>query len=174
MRLGASVVVAVAALAAAGGRSAIVPACRGGDLGGVFVVVQGTAGAGGISYTLRLHNRSSAACFVTGIPGLRLLGRAGAPLPTHVRPSHPGALTAVRVVLKPGAYAAATARFSPDVPGPGEPATKRQCEPTAYHLRVSPSGGGSVVVPISPPTPICEHGQLFMSVLVAGRRGPLS
>jgi hypothetical protein len=173
MRLAVSVVVAVAALVAAGGRSTVVPACRGSDLGGVFVVVRGSAGAGGISYTLRLHNRSSAACFVSGIPGLRLLGRTGAPLSTHVRPSHPGALTAVRVVLRPGGFAAATARFSPDIPGPGEPQTK-QCEPTAYYLKVSPAGRGSVVLPVSPPTPVCEHGQLFMSALVAGRRGPIS
>jgi hypothetical protein len=173
MRLAMCVVVAVAALAAAGGRSAVVPVCRGGDLRGVFVVVQGSAGAGGISYTLRLHNRSSAACFVSGIPGLRLLGRAGAPLPTHVAPSHPGALTAVRIVLRSGGLAAATARFSPDIPGPGEPQTK-QCEPTAYHLKVSPAGGGSLVAPVTPPTPVCEHGRLFMSVLVAGRRRPVS
>jgi hypothetical protein len=139
----------------------------------VFVVVQGSAGAGGISYTLRLHNRSSAACFVSGIPGLRLLGRTGAPLSTQVVPSHPGALTAVRVVLRPGGFAAATARFSPDIPGLGEPQTK-QCEPTAYHLKVSPAGGGSLVVSISPPTPVCEHGRLVMSVLIAGRRGPIS
>src|SRR5712691_4889024 len=134
---------------AASGRSAVVPACRGGDLGGAFVVVQGSAGAGGISCTLRLHNRSSAACFVSGIPGLRLLGRTGAPLSTHVVPSHPGALTAVRVVLKPSGYAAATARFSPDIPGPGEPQTK-QCEPTAYHLKVSPVAGSSLVAPVRP------------------------
>jgi hypothetical protein len=173
MRLAMSAVVAAAALAAAGGRSAVVPVCRGGDLGGVFVVVQGSAGAGGISYTLRLHNRSAAACFVSGIPGLRLLGRTGAPLSTHVAPSHSGVLTAVRVVLRPGGFAAATARFSPDIPGPGEPQTK-QCEPTAYHLKVSPAGGGSLVAPVTPPTPVCEHGRLFMSVLVAGRRGPIS
>lgn len=157
--------------AVAGTRAAPAP-CAGRDLTGTFAAVPGSAGAGQISYNLRLRNRSTHACFVSGLPALRLLGRYGKPLPTHVSAAHPGQLTAVKVVLRPGGYAAATARFSPDVPGPGEQSTK-QCETTAYHVRVTaPPGAGSFVAPVTPPTPVCEHGSMVLSALVAGRNGP--
>jgi hypothetical protein len=81
-------------------------------------------------------------------------------------PAHPGALTAVLVRLRLGATAKATARFSPDVPGPGEPVGKT-CEPKAYRLRVTPNGGGTLTVPIQPPTPVCEHGGMSFSALIA-------
>lgn len=157
----------------AAGASTGVSACRGADLSGTFKVVPGSAGAGNILYTLRLRNHSTHSCFVSGLPGLRLFDRFGHALPTHVVAAHPGALTAVRVVLAPGAYASATARFSPDVPGTGEPAAGRQCEPTAYRARVTPPpGGGTLIAHIRPPTPVCEHGRLVFSVLTAGREGP--
>ena len=146
-------------------------ACTGKSLSGKFFLVPNSQGAGNVLYTLQLRNRSNRTCFVSGIPGLRLIGKTGKPLPTHVSPAHPGAMTAVKVTLKPGAYAAATARFSPDVPGPGE-GHPGQCEPTAYKLRVNPSGGGSLLAPVSPPTPVCEHGGMTLTVLIAGKHGP--
>jgi hypothetical protein len=168
--IAASALALVSVSVAVGGAG--VPVCRGGDLSGSFTVVRGSAGAGNISYTLRIRNRSGHECFVSGLPGLRLLGRSGRALPTHVVAAHPGELTAVRVVLRPGSYAAATARFSPDVPGVGE---SRPCERTAYRVRVTPPpGGGTFVAPVSPPTLVCEHGRMTMSVLVAGRTGPRS
>lgn len=133
---------------------------------GSFTVVRGSAGACNIVYKLRLQNASTAACFVTGIPGLRLLARNGSSLPTHVTPANRGALTAVMVTLQPGKAAKTTARFSPDVPGPGE-TVMHQCEPTAYKLRVSPSGGGNLVVPVTPPTPVCSHGSMTLPALSA-------
>jgi hypothetical protein len=149
------------------------PPCSGSSLTGSFTAVPGSAGAGQISYNLRLRNRSASACFVSGLPELRLLGRHGKPLPTRVTASHPGALTAVRVLLAPGGYTAATARFSPDVPGVGEPAAGRMCELAAYHVRVFPPPGlSALVVPVQPATPVCEHGSMILSVLVAGRNGP--
>ena len=166
---------AVATIAAALGSAAtagVTPPCVGRDLSGTFAAVPGSAGAGQISYNLRLRNRSSRTCFVSGLPVLRLVDRLGRPLPTHIAPSHPGALTAVRVLLRPGAYTAATARFSPDVPGTGEQ-VKGPCERKAYRARVTaPPGGGIVVVPIVPATPVCEHGSMVLSVLIAGRNGP--
>ena len=148
------------------------PPCVGRDLSGTFAAVSGSAGAGQISYNLRLRNRSTRTCFVSGLPVLRLVDRAGKPLPTHVAPAHPGQLTAVRVVLGPGAYSAATARFSPDVPGPGEQ-TPGSCERKAFRARVTvPPGGGVTVVPVVPATSVCEHGSMVLSVLVAGRNGP--
>ena len=170
----AGALLVIAAGTAAVGRGSAIPSpCTASALTGTFAGVPGSAGAGQISYNLRLHNRSATACFVSGLPVVRLLGRTGAALPARVVPSHPGQLTAVRVVLRANGYAAATARFSPDVPGVGEPVTARQCEPTAYRARVQvPPSGRTVTVRLVPPTPVCEHGRMVFSVLVAGRNGP--
>jgi hypothetical protein len=160
------VVVAAVALPAAHGGTAAAPPCRGGELRGAFTVVPGSAGAGNIVYKLRLRNVSSAACFVTGIPGLQLLARDGSKLPTHVTPTNRGALTAVMVILQPGKAAVTSARFSPDVPGPGE-VVIRQCEPVSSKLRVRPNGGGTAVVPVTPPTRVCSHGSMSLPALSA-------
>ena len=65
------------------------------------------------------------------------------------------------VTLAPGRSAAATLRFSPDVPGPGE-STSGPCEQTAHTVRVTLAspGHGSLSGPISPPTAVCEHGSM--------------
>jgi hypothetical protein len=160
------IVLAAVALPSAAGGMATAPACTGGNLKGSFTVVKGSAGAGNIVYKLRLQNKSTATCFVTGIPGLRLLARNGSNLPTHAMPANRGALTAVMVTLQPGKAAATTARFSPDVAGPGE-VVMHQCEPTAFLMRVSPVGGGSLVVPVTPPTPVCSHGAMTLPALSA-------
>src|SRR3954453_19417102 len=151
----------VAAAANAGVR--VTPSCKGSQLAGTFNVVRGSAGAGNISYVLGLRNISSTECSVTGLPLGRLLGKTGKPLPTHVKAAFPGGLTAVLVRLRPGKWAKATARFSPDVPGPGEPRAGRKCEPTAYWFRVTADGGGTTKVKLTPATPVCEHGQLNFS-----------
>ena len=166
-----ALIAAALALAGVGFASAgSVPACRGASMAATFTVLPGSPRAGNIVYTLRLRNRGHVACFVSGLPTLRLLGRSGNPLPTHVRAGHPGRLTAVRVVLAPGGYASASARFSPDVPGPGEAGP---CEPVAYRVRiVVPPGGGTASGPVDPPTRVCEHGSLAMTTLVAGKKGP--
>jgi uncharacterized protein DUF4232 len=143
--------------------------CKAADLSGRFAAVPGSAGAGNIVYALRLKNRSHATCTVTGIPGVTLLGVHGKRLPTHPAPAHRGALTAVLVTLRPGMSAVATARFSPDVPGQGEPVLKRRCEPVAYTLLVRPNGGGVLRAPIVPPTPVCERGGMSFTVLTSAR-----
>jgi hypothetical protein len=140
--------------------------CAGAQLTGTFRVLAGSAGAGNIVYALRLRNRSSRTCFVSGLAGLRLLGKTGRALPTQVTPAFRPGLTALRVVLRPGRVARADARFSPDIPGPGEPLAGRQCEPTAYRVRVTaPPGGGTLVAPVSPPTPVCVHGSIQLKAL---------
>lgn len=157
---------AAAAFGVSPGASSYVPPCGGADMSGLFSAVPGSAGAGQISYALRLRNRSKHACFVSGLPRLQLLGKTGRPLPTHVWPAHPGALAAIRVALAPGRSAYATARFSPDVPGVGEQVSG-PCESKAFRARVWPPGGGtgSFVVPVSPPTPVCEKGRLVFSAV---------
>ena len=141
--------------------------CRGTQLAGSFAVVPGSAGAGNVTYALRLKSTSASACTVTGLPLGRLLGRRKGPLPTQVRAAFPGGLTAILVTLAPGKAARATARFSPDVPGPGETASARS-EPIAYWLRVAGQGGGSTTVKVVPPTSVCEHGRLLFSAYGRG------
>lgn len=155
----ALIAAAAPAPAGAGHRSSF---CKGSALTGRFKVVPGSAGAGNIVYVLLLRNRSTTMCQVSGLPSVTLLGRTGGPLPTHVRAAFPNGLTAVLVRLTPGRSAKATARFSPDVPGTGEQMTG-PCEAKAYKLAVHAPGGGTAVLPLVPPTPVCEHGQLQFS-----------
>jgi hypothetical protein len=166
MRAAAAVfaVTVLAALAgAAGGRSAVA-FCTGAQLSGTFKVVPGSAGAGNIVYRLVLTNTSTSACSVTGLPTVRLYGRYDRKaLPTHVVPAFRGGLLAPLVQLAPGSKAQATARFSPDVPGTGEPAAGPNCEPVSYWLRVTLRGGGVTKVRVRPATPVCEHGSLQFS-----------
>jgi hypothetical protein len=164
---------ASATSAAFAGSSGPGPApCRTGSLAGAFSLVPGSAGAGNVVYALRLRNVSRTRCLVSGLVGLRLLDAHGRALPTRVRPARPGTSTAVRVVLAPGASASASARFSPDVPGPGEQ-TAGPCEPRAFRARVTvPAAGPALSVRVAPPTAVCEHGGMQVSVLVAGRRPP--
>lgn len=149
--------------ATAFGHRDLAASCTGSQLHGGFAVVRGSAGAGNIVYKLTLKNVSTTPCTLTGLPAGRLLGKAGNPLPTHIRPANPGALAAILVTLVPGDTTYATARFSPDVPGPGEPVSASRCEPIAYWLRVTGQGGGTTRAKISPPTPVCEHGALSFS-----------
>jgi hypothetical protein len=140
------------------------PLCTGSRLEGTFELVPGSQGAGSVVYALRLENRSARRCSVVGVPSVQVMGRTGAFLRTVVRASRPSALTPRIVTLGPARAVVAEARFSPDVPGRGEPRlADGQCEPTAYRLRVAAPGGGTVVVPLRPPTPVCEHGSLQFS-----------
>lgn len=158
--LALGLVAACLAVAPLSPASAAALPCTGSMLSGTFKAIPNSEGAGNIVYRLRVRNTSHVTCFVTGIPQLQLLAQNGKKLPTKTIFDGPaGTLTAIVVPLAHGAGASLTARFSPDVPGPGEPVTKA-CEKTAYRLRVSPSGGGTVTVPVLPPTPVCEHGTL--------------
>lgn len=165
----AAAVVALAALAVgAGAGAATAPSCAGGQLAGTFKVVPNSAGAGNIVYKLDVTNKSQTTCTVTGTPIVKLYGKTGEALPTRTLPVFRPGLTAILVRLAPGDYAHATARFSPDVPGTGE-GGRKQCEPTAYWLYVSGRSGGTAKIAIKPPTPVCEHGQLQLTVYQLGR-----
>jgi hypothetical protein len=154
--LGAAVALALGSGAVASASSACTPA----QLRAKMVVIRGSAGAGNIEYRVLLRNASTATCTVSGHVGLRLRGAQGQKLPTHVTAVPPGSL-GVLVTLAPGRSAAATVRFSPDVPGPGETAIG-PCEKTAHSVRVTLAspGSGSLIGPISPPTAVCEHGSM--------------
>jgi uncharacterized protein DUF4232 len=156
--------VAAAAVQVGSATAAIrVSPCTGADLSGTFKAVPGSQGAGNIVYALRLRNSSSSACTVTGVPKVQLLNAKGAKLPTAAVAAHPGVKAAL-VTLAPTKAAVSDARFSPDVPGKGEQQLGK-CEATAYKLRVTASGGGTLIAPISPATPVCEHGGMALSAL---------
>lgn len=158
-----ALILATVAASGAGAATQIAPSCTGKQLAGTFKVVPGSAGAGNIVYALVLKNVSTSTCQVTGLPDGRLLGKTGKALPTHIVPAFKGALTAVLVTLAPGQKTRATARFSPDVPGPGEGKAGKQCEPTSYWFRVNGQGGGTTKVKLQPATPVCSHGQMQLT-----------
>ncbi len=173
-RLAPLLVAGLLALVGAGTSAATESGCTAAQLSGDFSDIPGSAGAGQFYYALRLRNRSKATCFVSGLVGMQLLGKTGRKLPTRVSfAGRPGMLTAVLVTLKPGGYATATVHFTPTAPGPGEPVAK-QCEPTAYRVRmtVPPARAGTVLAPVVPVTPVCQHGGMSVSTLVAGRKPP--
>ena len=151
MRWGLLVAILVVLAAPAGSQAA---GCTG--LSGTFSVVPGSAGAGNIVYALRLHNRGTTACLLRGLPQLRLLGTGGRSLPTKVVADP--RFHAKPFLLRPGHTTTATARFTPDVAGPGEQ-SKGPCEPFAHTARVL-AAGASIVVPLRPATRVCVHGRL--------------
>jgi len=89
---------------------------------------------------------------------MQLLSATGSLLPTHVVPSQASG-AGPEVIVEPGSSVTAQARFSPDVAGTGD-SQSSHCQPTAYTLRVTANGGGTVDTPIKPPTSVCEQGTL--------------
>jgi hypothetical protein len=123
--------------------------CTADDLTGTFEVLQGSAGAGNIVYTLKVTNASQEACTVGGVPTLQVLDEHGNTIPSHVPPSSSG--TDTLVTLQPGDSARSQVRFSPDV----DP-----CEPgTAHTLHVG-IGTSTLNVTFDPPTKLCGAGTL--------------
>lgn len=157
--------VGFAVLASSTGVALGVPACAPGGLSARMAVVPGSAGAGSVSYRILLRNTGAAICTVSGHPGLQLRAGGGGRLPTQVVPIPPG-VTAALIRLAPGASAAATLRFSPDVPGTGEGHTG-PCEPAARSVRVmlASPGRGSLIGRILPATSVCEHGRMTEGLL---------
>jgi Protein of unknown function (DUF4232) len=147
-----------------GGASAA-NACTGDARSGTFKAVPGSAGAGTIVYALRVTNTSPVACYVTGLPQVQLLGANGSDLPTHVVPVQQGLDTSAKITLQPNGSASADARFSPDVNGTGD-STTGQCQPKSVKMRVA-FGGAPLDVDISPPTSVCEQGQLQFKIFSA-------
>lgn len=161
---GIALLACIVATAPAGRASGnAVPPCRATELGGSFTGVYGSSGMGHVEYRLRLVNLSPSDCLLSSLPRLRLLGRSGSALPTTI---HPGRGSPSPTVVIPSHQTAfATALFSPDIPGPGDThAAGRPCQPTAFRLAV-PAAGGAAVVPVEPPTSVCERGSLLLARL---------
>jgi hypothetical protein len=150
------------------------PRCHTSDVSGRFAAIPGSAGAGNITYDVVLINTSSHTCTVYGHPGMLLLDTHHVPLPTHVEW---GTTTPNRVItLAPGHSAAASARFSPDVPGTGDNTASSSgttCEPTAHYTEITPPDETThLVVAVGPPTPVCERGTMSVSAFMADSQGP--
>jgi hypothetical protein len=147
--------------------SAATPACTGAQLSGTFKEAPGGGGAGQIEYVLTLKNTSSTTCWLAAsAPTARLLSATGSPLPTKVTQGTVITQSTPPATLPSRTSATATVRFSPDVSGPGDSQSGR-CQPKAYTLRVTATGGGTVDAPITPATSVCERGTLDFGVLAA-------
>jgi hypothetical protein len=164
-----ALLIAVVAAFAAPACSHAASGCSG--LSGSFKAVPNSEGAGNIVYTLRIHKTETGSCLLRGLPQVRLLGATGAALPTKVVRDR--RFTPKPFVLRAGHTASAQARFTPDVPGPGEPTKGTSCEPVAHKLRVV-AGDATVVVPVLPPTRVCVHGSMtFTPYRYATTKGAL-
>jgi LSD1 subclass zinc finger protein len=136
-------------------------------MSGSFTQLPGSTAMGHAEYSLWLTNSSSQTCTVAGRPSLQLLDRGGKPLPTDATPWQP-ARTASAVTLSPGGSAEATTLVAVDIPGPGDSHRPGgPCQPTAAKLRVGAAGKTSTLVPIQPPTPVCERGAILLKPLAA-------
>jgi hypothetical protein len=127
------------------------------QLAAKMTFIKGSQGAGNVSYKLTISN-SGTACRLNNQPILRLIGARGQNLPTKVIWSG----KAGSVLIKKGKSASATMRFSPDIPGPGEP-KRGACEPKAHRIKLV--SAGVLFGPVSPPTSVCERGTMRSSGL---------
>jgi hypothetical protein len=146
-------VAAVALAATASGRPS--SRCEAAFLHAKMSVIHGSAAAGHIEYLLTIHNRGPSICLVHEHPGLELLGAGGQHLPTHVKDQGQGGLAVIHL----GQTVSAKLRFSPDIPGPGEPG-HGPCEQPAHHVKVTLNQSITLVAAVEPPTSVCQHGAI--------------
>ncbi len=134
-----------------------VAGCAASHVSGRMKVIRGSAGAGHISYSLRITNNGHTTCALRNHVALRLLKANGSPLPTH----NVNVDASETSTIAPGRSLGAELRFSPDIPGGGEP-QHGACEPAAHKVRVRllAPGGGSLIAPVSPATSVCDHGSI--------------
>jgi hypothetical protein len=133
--------------------------CQNRQLTAQMTHIFGSEGAGNTGYRLTLKNSSRRGCWVHRHLALQLLGAGAVPrkLPTHV--VYFGRRGVVTVA--PARTVSARLRFSPDIPGKGEPG-RGPCEPAAHRVIVflGPPKGGGVTGSVKPPTSVCEHGTM--------------
>ena len=132
-------------------------ACNANNFAAHMREIKGSAGAGSFSYRLSLTNTGSKPCKLGDHAGLQLEKADGTNLPTHVH----NAGTAGTITVAAGATAKAELRFSPDIPGPGEP-KHGPCEPRASLavVTLATPGTGSTVAQVRPKTSVCSHGSI--------------
>jgi hypothetical protein len=126
------------------------PRCAANKLAATFAHVPGSDATGQELYRLAIRTRG-ASCALPGDITLQLLSADGAAVPTRVS----GRITAKRVTPSGTKI---YLELSPDLYGPGEPASG-PCERVAHQLRVR-TAVGTLVAPVTPPTPVCHHGAM--------------
>lgn len=137
---------------------------------GIWKVIPDSQGAGHVAADLAFQNTSGHTCTIAGFPGVSLLASNDHPLPTNVLKNTSLAVTTIKVA--PGAWVHAEMRYSPNVPGPGEPQSG-QCEPTAVHaLGLLPGDSAWTHVTLDNPTTVCEKGELQTKPFVSGQSSP--
>ncbi len=94
-----------------------VTGCAGSQLAAKMKVIRGSAGAGHISYSLRLTNNGRKTCALGNHVALRLLKANGRSLPTHVVDVDASETS----TIAHGRSLGAELRFSPAIPSGGEP-----------------------------------------------------
>jgi hypothetical protein len=141
---------AIVPAAVAMGAPAPEPRCSAGELAATFSYVPDSNATGHELYRLRIVDRTGA-CTLKGKVKLQLLAASGTAVPTHVSGS-----IAAKTVTSAGTKI--DLELSPDLYGPGEPASG-PCEPVAHRLRVTTSAG-RITAPVTPATPVCRHGAM--------------
>lgn len=138
---------------------------------GTWRVVPDSQGAGHVAADIALQNTSDHTCTVTGFPGVSLLASNEHPLPTNVLKDTSVPVTTIKVA--PGAWVHSEMRYSPNIPGPGEPQNGQQCEPTTVHaLAQLPGDTAWSRITLDNPTPVCEKGELQAKPFVSGQSSP--
>ena len=133
---------------------------------GTWKEVVGSAGAGHVSSDVAFQNTSDHACTISGFPKLQLFAAGDHQLPTTVT-DFPA--TAAPLTVAPGGWVHSELRYSPDVPGDGEP-TSTQCEPNAVYVLVQlPGDSGWIKVKLDAPTPVCSKGAIDAKPFVEGQ-----
>jgi hypothetical protein len=127
---------------------------------------------GHFEFTLRLTNRSARTCTVAARPSLQLIGRGGQPLPTQVALWPPGG-PAPPLALRPGTAAQSAALVAVDIPGPGDSHRRGgPCQPAAVKLRIGTAGKTSTLVPVQPPTSVCQRGSILLKPFAVIKPAP--
>ncbi|MBW8806016.1 MAG: DUF4232 domain-containing protein [Catenulisporales bacterium] len=144
--------------------------CTAGEMpAGTWKVVAGSEGAGHVAADISLRNTSTHSCTVAGYPAISMLASDQHPLPTNVV-RFPTAVTTVTVA--PGAWIHSEVRYSPNIPGPGEPQTG-ECEPMTVHaLAQLPGDTAWAKVTLPTPTAVCEKGTLEAKPFASGQASP--
>jgi hypothetical protein len=124
----------VAWSALAGAAQGAEPRCRGVDLAGALIDVQGAAGSE--FGRLILINKSARRCRMKGFAGARLLDKQNQPLPTHV--TRDDSTPVKQVVVRRGAAAAFELRWS------NVPSGANSCKKARW-VRVKPPHSSSSV-----------------------------
>lgn len=137
---------------------------------GTWRVIPDSEGAGHVAADIALRNTSDHACTVAGYPGVSLLASNDHPLPTNVVKDTSATVTTIKVA--PGAWVHSEMRYSPNVPGPGEP-QNGQCEPMTVHaLAQLPGDSAWSRITLDKPTTVCEKGELEAKPFVSGESSP--